>query len=131
MIKVVDNDSVTVMVYPEKKIVHHQFHKFVYGEVFKKAFLDAGDAFVKYGCTKWLSDDRGNNALKQDDIVWAQENWEGRLFKAGWKYWALVMPEKVTGQLSMKKIIDHYNSHGLTVKTFTTPEDAMAWLEKQ
>lgn len=131
MQKVLDNEFVTITVYPEKKIVHHQFHKFIYGDAFRNAMMSAADAFVKNNCTKWLSDDRGNSAVKSEDLAWAKQNWEPKVLKAGWKHWALVLPEKVVGQLSMKQIIADYNALGLNVKTFTDPQSAMGWLEKQ
>lgn len=131
MTKVHDSEFATVIVHPEKKIVQHQFHKFVFGDAFRTALMAGRDAFIKHNCTKWLSDDRNNSALRQEDVEWGQKNWESELFKAGWKYWALVLPEKVIGQISMKKIIDHYTSMGLKVGTFSDPDSAMQWLEQQ
>ena len=57
--------------------------------------------------------------------------WEPRVFKAGGEHWAIVLPEKVVGQMSMKEIIASYTALGLNVKTFTDPQMAMSWLEKQ
>ncbi|MFH1195847.1 MAG: hypothetical protein V1720_09030 [bacterium] len=131
MQKVVDNEFATVIVHPEKKIVQHKFHKFIHGDVFRTTLMAGRDAFIKNRCTKWLSDDRNNTVLKQEDLEWGQKNWEAALFKAGWKHWALVLPEKAIGQLSMKKLVEHYTSLGLKVETFSDPDAAMKWLEKQ
>ncbi len=131
MQKILNNEFVTVTVYPDKKIVHHEFHKFIYGDAFRNALMSGADAFEKNHCTKWLSDDRGNSAVKNEDLAWAKQNWETKVLKSGWKHWALVLPEKVVGQLSMKDIIAAYTALGLNVKTFSDPESAMSWLEKQ
>ncbi|MBO8131378.1 MAG: hypothetical protein H0Z29_07665 [Candidatus Marinimicrobia bacterium] len=128
---VFDNEYATVWVYPEKGIIHHKFKKFIWGEGFRQTMMNAADAFEKYGCTKWLSDDRENSALRPEDIEWGQKVWEPRVLKAGWKHWAVILPEKVVGQMNMKKIIDRYKSIGVNVKVFSDSEEAMEWLEKQ
>ncbi len=128
---VLENEFVTIEVVPEKKTVKHKFHKFIHGEVFRNALLAGRDAFIKNRCTKWLSDDRNNTVLTQEDLEWGKMNWEAELFKAGWKHWALVVPEKAIGQLSMNKLAEHYKSLGLNIQMFSNPDEAAAWLDKQ
>jgi hypothetical protein len=127
----IDNEYATLCVHPEKKVIHHIFHKFVYGDIFKEVLTKGADAFIQHECTKWLSDDRGNSAIPKQDIEWGQVHWEPRILKKGWKFWALVMPETATGKMNMRKVVDHYQTIGVTVQTFTNPIDAMNWLEKQ
>ena len=129
--KLLDNEYATVYVYPDKKIVHHQFHKYMFGETFHKVMLAGADAFEKYGCNKWLSDDRGNSAIRKEDTDWGQSVWEPRVIKAGWKYWALVMPNKIIGQMDMTKLVTRYRNLGVTVQVFHNDKEAMAWLERQ
>jgi hypothetical protein len=131
MQEVIKNENATLKFYPEKKIVHHEFHKFMYGDTFRNFMTKAADVYVQNRCSKWLSDDRGNSALKQEDLEWAQTIWEPRIMKSGWKSWAIVLPEKVVGQMSMKKLIERYKQMGVTVSIFSDPQTAMAWLEKQ
>ena len=119
------------MFIPIKKIVHHQIKKFIYGEPLKTLMTRGADVFIEHGCTKWLSDNRNNSALRKEDVEWGQQNWEGRILKKGWKFWALVMPEKVVGQMNMQKIVDRYADIGVTVEIFSDPDKAMSWLEKQ
>jgi hypothetical protein len=78
-----------------------------------------------------LSDDRNNSALAQNDVAWSKTDWFPRVMKAGWKYWALVQPEKVIGQMNMDRIVKDYSEKGLTVKIFSDPDEAMKWLESQ
>ncbi len=131
MKKILDNEFATLIVYPGKKIVHHKYKKFIFGDAFREVMTTGADAFIKYECIKWLSDDRENAALRQEDIKWGQKNWEKRILDVGWKYWALVMPKKTVGQITMKEIIDRNKELGVTVEIFNNPTQAMEWLEKQ
>jgi hypothetical protein len=128
---ILDNEYMTIWYYPYKKIVHHEFHKFTYGETLREV-LSAGAAILEEkGAQKWLSDDRKNTTLGKDDMNWTATVWRPRVIKAGWKYWALVLPEKVLGQMAMKRIIEEYANTGVTVKIFSDPDEAMRWLETQ
>ena len=128
---ILDNEYMTVWYYPEKKIVHHQMHKFTYGQTLRDG-LSAGVAILEEkGAQKYLSDDRKNTTLGKDDMNWTATVWRPRVIKAGWKYWALVLPEKILGQMSMKRIIEEYANTGVTVQLFSDPDEAMRWLETQ
>jgi hypothetical protein len=128
---VLDNEMATVWVYPEKKIIHHKFKKFAYGDKFKEIMLTAADAFQKNECNKWLSDDSENSALRPEDRDWAFAKWEPMVIKAGWKHWALILPKLIVGQMNMKKISEHNIKLGINFKAFSNPNEAMIWLEKQ
>ena len=125
-----DNDYVILWYYPEKKIIHHKFKKFIHGDVFHE-FLLKGTAIMKEnGVKKWLSDDRLNPVLRQDDIVWGDTNWFPQTVNAGWKYWAIVQPKSMIASLNMQKLAKGYEESGIIAKFFSTPEDAMEWLEQ-
>jgi len=126
---VIDNEFLTMWYYPEEKIVHHKFHKFVFGQAFRDALNAGVDVFTKNGAQKWLSDDRENGALEPADSDWAQKDWFPRVRKAGWKYWGLILPEKVVGQMNMQRFIKTYSDQGLTVKVFSNPDEALKWLK--
>jgi len=128
---VYESPIVTVWFHPETKIVHSQIHKFVSGKEFQ-AFLMAGlDVLVKNKATKWLSDDRSNSVLRKEDVDWGNQNWFPQCVRAGWKYWAIVQPEKVLAQVPMERLVEDYSKHGVTSKFFSDPGAAMSWLEKQ
>jgi hypothetical protein len=128
-IVVLENQYATVWYHPDGKIVHHQFHKFIYGEAFRSVLNSGAEIFEKYGAQKWLSDDRNNSALPADDAKWATEVWNPRVRAAGWKYWAIVMPEKVVGQMNMQRFIQISLEMGVIVRVFSTPDEALAWLK--
>jgi|SRR4030042_276196 hypothetical protein len=128
---VLNNEFITVWYYPQKKIVHHEFHKFTHGKTFQDG-LSAGAAILeKNRANKWLSDDRKSSVIGIDETKWTATVWRPRVIKAGWKYWALVLPEKAVGQMVIQRIIKEYADTGVTVKIFSDPDKAMKWLEAQ
>jgi hypothetical protein len=125
-----DNDFVTMQYHEESGILEHRFHKHVWGTVFRDA-LDKGlEVLQQRGGTKWLSDDRANAAVPQDDTDWALNDWFPRAKKTAWKYWAIVLPEHVMGQMNMKRFISTYSAKGVIARVFADPVEAMAWLKK-
>ena len=130
-ITVFDNPFATVWYLPEKKIVHHQIHKFVFGKEYKEFLLAGTEAMKKYKATKWLSDDRNNTVMPPEDLKWGMETWFPQTIAAGWKYWAIVQPEKVLAQMGMEKLVKEWSAAGITAKFFTDPDEAMKWLESQ
>ncbi len=130
-VTVYDSPTVTVWCIPEKKIVHHQIHKFVFGQEYRN-FLNSGtEAMKKYKATKWLSDDRANTVMPQEDLDWGMANWFPQTMAAGWKYWAIVQPEKVLAQIGMENLVEQFGKAGVKAKFFTEPDEAMKWLEAQ
>ncbi len=128
---IIDNEYVTLWYHPEHGIVHHQFHKYIYGQPFRDMLSKGADIFEQYGADKWLSDDRNNSALPPEDAEWGDTYWAPRVIQAGWKYWAVVMPEAIIGQMNMKRFIKMYSDRGVTVRAFTDPNEALKWLESQ
>ena len=93
--------------------------------------LKGAEYFEKEGCKKWLSDDRKNSALRKADVEWATNVWKPKMVKAGWKYWAIMMPDLAVGRMSMKLIIDEYEQVGVTVEPFEDVDLALKWLEER
>ena len=128
---VLDNKYATVWCYPTKGIIHHILHRYFYGETFREILSTGADALEQYHCTKWLSDDRNFGAIHPDDKAWGDAEWKPRVISAGWKYWAMVLPEKVTGQLNIQKMVDEYRHLGVISKIHSDPNDALTWLLEQ
>jgi hypothetical protein len=128
---IIENEYATMWYYPEQKIVVHKIHKFIYGETFYKFLLTGTDLIIKNHARKWLSDDRDCPVLRQEDMDWGQTNWFPQTVKAGWKWWAIVKPEKAIGQMNLETLVSIYSKMGITAKFFTNPDDAMKWLEDQ
>lgn len=124
-----ESEYATLWYHPDKKIVHHKWHKYIYGQEFRQVLEKGLEIFQQYGAQKWLSDDRNNSALPLDDSDWGMHDWFPRVFGAGWRYWAIVMPDKVVGQMNMQRFIDSYAKQGLTIQLFEDADEALMWLE--
>jgi hypothetical protein len=129
--KMYESSYATMWYHPEKKIVHHQVHKFIFGEEFQKLLLTGTDTLKKNQACKWLSDDRSNTALKKEDMEWATTSWFPQTVQSGWKFWAIVQPEKIIAQINMEKAAADYAQAGVVARFFTDPDEAMKWLESQ
>jgi hypothetical protein len=125
---IIDTEYATLWYHPEPKVVHHKFHKYIYGEEFRQVLEKGLEVFIQHNAQKWLSDDRLNSALPPEDAEWGINNWSPRVMGAGWKYWALVMPDKIVGQMNMQRFIDLYAKQGVTVQIFDDPDEALKWL---
>ena len=126
-----ENDYATLVYYPESGIVHHEFRKFIYGDALHEILEVGLTAFQQYGASKWLSDDRKNSAVLQADLEWALEYWVMPMIQSGWKYWAVVLPDKAVGRAAMKRIVDALGEYGLNIEVFEDPDEAMNWLISQ
>ena len=115
--------------HPEAKIVHHMFHRFAYGEEFRTILNHGIKVMKQYGAQKWLSDNRNVSALPAPDREWAENDWFPRAAALGWRYWALVMPDKLAAQLGMKRFVKEYSQRGIVAQVFTDPDLALQWLE--
>jgi hypothetical protein len=124
----IDNEFVSLRYHQRTRIVHHEFKQFVHGENFRNVLEKGLEIFTKHSANKWLSDDRGNTAIKPADAEWAIQDWAPRVIAAGWKFWAVVLPENVIGQMNMRRWLKTYSEKGVTAEPFTTPEEAMKWL---
>jgi hypothetical protein len=124
-----NSDMATLWYHPDTKIVHHKIHKFLFGEEFQKLLLTGSKAMKDNHAQKWLSDDRTNSVVRKEDIDWGMVNWFPQTVEAGWKYWAIVQPEKVIAQMNMEQLAKHYATLGIEAKFFNEPDEAFKWLE--
>jgi hypothetical protein len=128
---IINNEYATLFYHPDTKIVHHTFHKPIGGDHFRSILNTGVETMGKNGAQKWLSDDRNNAAMSQEDTDWSQADWFPRAMKAGWKFWAIVVPHDIMGRMNMKEFVDMYYEQGLRIMVFTNPDEAMKWLAAQ
>lgn len=128
---ILTNDFVTVRYNDDGGYVYHTFHQATGGQTFKDIFNTALDELIKQKGTKWLSDDRKNPELGQAEIEFAVTDWGPRAADAGWKFWALVVPESIAGRASMQAIVETFYNLGVRVMIFTDLESAEKWLIAQ
>ena len=127
---ILENEWGVVRYEPEHKYIYHTFFKDVNGKDVQHILNVGLETLEKYGAIKWLSDDRKNGPIWQEDIDFSLNDWGPRAAAAGWKYWALVVPDEVIGRASMIDVVDAYFQLGVRVQTFTDLETAKKWLLK-
>jgi len=125
---ILETASVRLLYHPGPKIVHHEFRRFVHGAELRNVLEAGAELLERRRAKSWLSDDRGNGPLKPADAEWAQTQWFPRVREAGWRYWAVVMPEGALGQMNMRRWIETYAALGIVAHPFDEPEAAFSWL---
>ena len=125
---VIETPFASLWYYPAERIVHHQIHKFIYGEAFRELLMKGAEVLKANGATKWVSDDRKNGPLSGEDKAWADTRWQPLVIRSGWKTWAIVLPEKIVGQMTIRRIIRESALLNLEVKLFTSPDEALSWI---
>lgn len=126
----VENEYVTLKYLPEKKMLFHVFHKPSSGETLRHVLTTGMEAMQTYGISKWLSDDRLNGPMTDEDYQWGKTNVTRRAPDVGWKYWALVIPHDLIATESMARVLTEVWELGkLKAEVFPDVEAAMIWLE--
>lgn len=123
-----DTDSVTVRYDKEHGYVYHTIHQPITGQPMREMLEVGLQALAQNQGKGWLSDDRKNGELSQEDVEYSIADWGPRTAKAGWKYWAIVVPETLAGRLSMSGVIEGFFELGVRVLVFTDLEEAQEWL---
>lgn len=131
VIKIFDNEYISMSYHTDTKIIQHHYYPKL-NSAFLRAGLDRGvELMQEYGATKWLSDNRETNAHSPEDTEWINNDWLPRAIAAGWKHWALVVPEAVAAQMNMTEFVEAFYNQGVWVMVFTNPKEAMSWLERK
>ena len=69
------------------------------------------------------------DTIAQAGKEWFAE-WQPRTMKAGWKYWATIVPESLAAAGTLMPIMEELYNLGLRMMVFTDMEQAIAWLDK-
>lgn len=127
-----DSPYITVEHWPDKSLIYHTIHQPMSHQlaIFKEALSAGTDALEKYKARKWLSDDRKNDKLTQEGNDWAFNEWQPRTIKAGWKFWAVVVPEDLAAAGTLMPAIEFLYGLGLRMMVFTNVDEALDWLDK-
>lgn len=128
---VLKNDHITLWYYPELKIVHHQMVQAPTSKEFRELLDKGAETLERFRAIKWMSDDRGNTLLRPDDEQWADKEWLPRVLRAGFKFWAIVLPEAAIGKLNMQRLAAQHGRHGILSRIESMPGPAFNWLRAQ
>ena len=95
-IPVLSNDYFDLLFHENEKIVHHIYKPAMDSDHLEQVLSAGTDLLEKHQATKWLSDNRLLATAFSDEVAgWVNNVWLPRTIKAGWKYWAMVVPESV------------------------------------
>ncbi|NDJ63169.1 MAG: hypothetical protein GYB67_18765 [Chloroflexi bacterium] len=131
IIEAINSEFATLVYNDEHQFVHHTFHKDIEGDDFRNVLLTGVEFLRTKNAQKWLSDDRNINRMSDEDTQWSIDVWSPTAIQAGWKFWALVVPETMAGQLAMIDFVQTYSHYGVLVRVFTELEPAREWLIEQ
>jgi hypothetical protein len=123
-----DSRWITIWYHHDARIIHHQIHDFLRGAPLREAFSKGTSVMKQHGATKWLSDDRLLSVMPPEDQQWAEQEWFPRTRQAGWRYWAIIKPEKAVSDLSLRRHGANWSAAGVLTEMFATPAEAWSWL---
>ncbi len=127
-VTLLDNDYITLYYHEDKQLVHHVYKNGIYGEFLYEGLNVGTEKLIETGAYKWLSDNRAIDGVTDDESAWINEDWLPRTIAAGWKYWALVVPETAMAQMNMVQFIESFSQQGVTVRVFPDDAQAMEWI---
>ena len=126
---VLENEFAHLWFHPEAGVVHSELRKFVWGEAYQQLMNEGLDLLVREGACKWLSENRQSTVYSREDTEWAMNVFMPRAAKNGFKYWAIVPPENVIGQMNMERIASVSKPYGVEARLFGDGPAALNWLE--
>jgi hypothetical protein len=127
-ITIIDEENRSLFFHPETRIVHHKIKGVCFGSDFRDLLTKGAEWMELHHAIKWLSDDRDNRIVAPEDGAWAESEWGPRVIKAGFKYWAIVVPASAVGTLQMRRYADQYRRLGVEVQVLSELEPALEWL---
>lgn len=110
------------------KCVVMEWKGFVTGNSFRDAVDKGLELLIEKRGDKWLADLSKMGVISQEDQKWADEDWFPRAVKAGIRYMAMIRPQKIISQMSVRNVINQIGDLKIETEYFEKPEDAKAWL---
>lgn len=130
VLSILDNQYASMVYYTDEKIIHHTFHNALDSENLR-VVLNAGvDLLRERRATKWLSDNREIDPHSDEDSEWINTNWLPRAIAAGWKTWALIVPDSIKARMNMNEFVNTFHGVGIRVMVFTELDEARNWLNQ-
>ncbi|HEX2621000.1 MAG TPA: hypothetical protein VHL11_12655 [Phototrophicaceae bacterium] len=128
---VLSNEYFDLFYHEEDKIIHHVFKEKLDSENFPKVLLAGTEVLKTNGAIKWLSDNRRHTIeLTDEDNAWANNVWFPQTMRAGWKYWAIVVPDSIVNRADLVRYVNSFHGKGIKVQVFTDDQKALDWLKR-
>ena len=127
---ILENEFISILYYPEQKIIAHTVHQPISNMQLMEAMKVASNFLVENNVSKWLSDDRKNGPIENDiaeaDMDYKEYN--QRMIDAGWRYWANVIPTSLEAAYTLTPVMEEMHDMGLQMNVFTSYDEAFDWL---
>lgn len=128
MTTILDNEYVTLMYEDDHALLYDRYTVNIDLATIQSS-LDAGlEKINETGANKWLTNTHAIGGFSEDVAQWVLEDWGPRAIEAGWKYWALVVPEEMEGRLAMVQFVSAFNEMGVLVRVYTAEDEAREWV---
>ncbi len=128
---VLSNEYFDLLFHENTKIIHHIYKPKMSGAQLKDVLNGGTKLMIEHQATKWLSDNRQLAvAFSEEDAQWVNNDWLPRTIQAGWKYWAMVVPESLISQADHIKYVESFYDLGIWVTVYEDVESALRWLER-
>lgn len=91
------------------------------------------EAFATYNASGIIWDLREAEVITKEDQDWTVNEWQPKATALGYRRGAIVIPENVFGQLSVKKVISQVQSTGndLAIQYFSSAPAAYEWMKAE
>lgn len=103
--------------------------------VYREQALAQISAFEQYQAHGIIWDLREAEVITKEDQDWTVNEWQPRAVAAGYRRGAIVIPESIFGQLSVKKVISQVqNLHrevDLSIQYFSDVNEAYQWMKAE
>jgi hypothetical protein len=129
VITIIDDEKRSLLFHADSRVVHHTMKGPVFGDDFRDLLARGAECLEQNHAAKWLSDDRKNGPIGPEDSAWGETIWGPRVLKAGFRFWAIVVPASAVGSLQMHRFANMYRERGVLVEIFSELEPAWAWLK--
>jgi SpoIIAA-like len=93
------------------------------------AALEAGlGSLIEHRGSRWLADCRDMKAIQQSDQDWLDRSWFPRMFTAGLRRMAVVIPKSGLAMTNLEDIFRKVPGNKLDVAFFATVAEAERWI---
>lgn len=127
---IIETPRMSLYYHPIENVIHHEMHAYPGLELLERVLQKGLELMREKKSKKWLSDDRLGGALPRSHHDWGENVWAPQAIAAGWKHWALVLPENTLHASNMNRLSERYATLGVTVEHFSDPLPALYWIKR-
>ncbi len=119
----------TIKYYPDFQIIHHHVVERLNGNEMYQLLTACIQTLRTKKANKWLSEDPPHMAYTKEMLEEGTLKWLSDALEAGWKYWAIIKPKNMIGQLNFELMMKMYSEKGIESRAFDDIDSAIEWLK--